>query len=1199
MPERFCHLHVHSEYSFLDGMIRIAEAAETCGRMGMNAVALTDHGVMHGAIELIEACRKNGVKPIVGCEVYLAPRSRFDRDPGTKQRNAHLVLLALDDTGYRNLSMLVSFAYREGMYYKPRLDHELLSKHSEGLLALSACMRGEVTQCILENMADKAREIAGFYRDLFGPERFFFELQDHGLPDQERVNANLVDLSREMNIPVVATNDCHFLKPEDRNVQDVMICIQTGKKLTDTNRFRAYTPNHYFKSPDEMTQIFRWIPVAIQNTQRIAEMVTFNPSLDQFHFPGFKPPDGSTDAQYLTKEAREGLSRRMPSGVPEEYRTRLDYELSVICEMGFASYVLIVGDFVKWAKDHEIPVGPGRGSAAGCLVSYALGITDVDPIQYGLQFERFLNPARKSMPDIDIDFEPTGRADVIDYVTKTHGPEHVCQIVTFNRLKARAALRDVGRVMDIPLGEVDKVAKLIPWQSDLDKAIEKTPDFARVYESGGLNKTWIDTARAVEGLVRNGGIHAAGVIICADPIWEHAPVQTVESETGLVCQFSMTDAEKVGLVKMDFLGLRTLTYLREACENIRMIRGEEIDLLKIPLDDKATFSMLARGDVLGVFQMEGGGMRELLMAIAPDGIEDLIATIALFRPGPMENDLHHKYARRKNGKEPITYRHKLLQPILEPTYGVLTYQEQISLILQAVGGIDLGTATLVMKLISKKKERTTIGKYMQEFLDGAAERKVDRSVAREIWSEMEAFAGYGFNKAHSAAYGLIAYQTAYLKANYPLEFYAAYMSSEMHNQDKIAWIVDEMRKKGISINPPDVNHSYPNFTVEGEGIRYGLAAIKGVGKQAVESIVRGREENGEYRDLYQLASRADIRLVNKGVSEALISAGACDSLEGNRHSMIEAMTDALDQGKKNQEDAQRGQVGLFGAPGAGPSPSLPALDEFPLNELLRMEKQALGFYLSRHPLEDVWEDIKGYTREKISDLGEMRDGRVVRVGGMLGWVSKKLSKKAQNFATFSLEDMTDKAQGIIFPQAYAQYGGLMETEAFVVIRGRLKIDELESTDEDNQPRKQVQVIAEEVWRYDPDSEEKWVQSKSPDEVATETKIDEDILLDDDVEHPEGFRGYGSYATVNVVVDIEKMDRPGVTTLGAHLASRRGPTPVRLHFAVNGREVVIDTGPNRRVVYSPDLREALLAVPCVREVTLSADTGERPNQPGQS
>jgi len=1188
MPVKFCHLHTHSEFSLLDGVIRIADLAKTVKKLGMDAVAVTDHGVMYGAIELIAACREEGIKPIIGCELYISPGDRRDKDPANKSRHSHIILLAQNETGYKNLATLVSMGYREGMYYKPRIDHELMSKYSDGLICLSACLRGELSQCLLANAPEKAREIGGIYRDIYGKENLFLELQDHGLPDQEKINGGLLDLARDLDVRLVAANDAHFLTPKDRFIQDVMICIQTGKKLADSDRFRAYTPNHYVKSPGEMENLFRWVPEAVTNTQLIADMVEFNPSLDQFHFPEFKTPDGTSPTAYLRKESQQGLKARMVEKIPDEYSNRLKYELDVICDMGFASYFLIVSDFVRWAKKKNIPVGPGRGSAAGSLVSYALDITDLDPVQYGLMFERFLNPKRKSMPDIDMDFDPVGRADVIEYVTGQYGSEHVCQIVTFNRLKARYALRDTGRVMDIPLGEVDKIAKLIPWGMSLSDALEKDKDFSRAYGENEQYKRWIDTARGVEGLVRNAGIHAAGVIICADPIWEHAPVQTMEGTSGLVCQYSMNDAGKVGLVKMDFLGLRTLRYLRNCCDMIRESRGIEIDLLKIPLDDKKTFDMLAKGDVLGVFQMEGGGMRDLLMAIAPDRIADLIATIALFRPGPMENNLHQKYAKRKNGREAVTYSHELLRPILEPTYGILTYQEQIGLILQALGNFDLGIATVIIKMISKKVDRDLIAKHMEDFLKGASEKGVSREVGRQIWTEMEAFAGYGFNKAHSAAYGLVAYQTAYLKANYPLEFYASYMSSEMANMDKLAWIVDEMKKKGIKVLPPDVNYSHPNFTVEGEGLRYGLAAIKGVGTLAVESIARAREENGPFENIYQIASRVDSRLVNKGVMEGLITAGACDTLEGNRRSMLEAVGDALEHGRKKQEDAARGQVGLFGAPGAGPTPSLPNMEDFDMRERLKMEKASLGFYLSHHPLEDVWGDIKKYTRQQISDLAEHKDQRVVRIGGMLTSVHKRISKKGRNFATFTLEDLTDKVNGVIFSSAYDEYVHMLADDEIVVIKGRLDIDELEAREEGEEPRKQVKIIAEQLWGYKPGEENPWVQSKAPELTTAETQLGADLVMDDEI---AGVGLYGTPAseyTVQIILDLNKVDRNSVNVIRAHLASRGGNTPVKFRFPINGREIVVDTGAKRSVTYSPELREALIAIPGVNEVTLARD-----------
>ncbi len=1195
MAERFCHLHLHTEYSLLDGVNRIPDVAEACKKTGMDAVAITDHGVMYGAIEFLEACRKVGIKPIIGCEMYVAPGSRRDRSQDRRSSNSHLVLLALDDTGYRNLSTLVSLSYKEGLYYKPRIDHELISQYSEGLVALSACLRGEINGCLLQDATERAMEIAGFYKDVFGPERFYLEIQDHGLADQERINPKLVDISRQMGLGLVATNDSHFLTPKDRAIQDVMICIQTGKKLSDPQRFRAYTPDHYLKTPDEMGRIFRHIPEALSNTGRIADMVTFDPSLEAFHFPEFNPPDGSTPEEYLRGKALKGLKQKLEGNIPESYSTQLDYELNVICDMGFASYFLIVADFVGWAKERNIPVGPGRGSAASSLASYAMGITGLDPIQYGLVFERFLNPARKSMPDIDIDFEPAGRAEVIEYVTNQYGAEHVCQIVTFNRLKARAAIRDVGRVLEVPLGEVDKMAKLIPWGSSLDKAIKTSPDFAQAYEATDLTRSWIDTARAVEGLARNAGVHAAGVIICADPIWHHAPVQVMESESGGVCQYSMNDAEKVGLVKMDFLGLRTLTYLQEACSNIKATRGKEIDLTHIPLDDSATYKMLSEGNVLGVFQMEGGGMRDLLMAIAPDNIEDLIATIALFRPGPMENNLHTQYARRKNKKEKVTVRHPLQEPILNPTYGVLTYQEQISFMLQALGGIDIATATLVMKLISKKKDRATIAEYKENFLKGAEERGIDRGTARDIWSEMEAFAGYGFNKAHSAAYGLIAYRTAYLKANYPLEFYAAYMSSEMQNPDKIGWIVDEMKRKGIPVHPPDVNQSREKFTVEGDGIRYGLAAIKGVGIQAVKSIADEREQNGPHEDIFELAGRIDLRLVNKGALEALITAGACDSLKGSRRAAQEAVSDALEYGKRRQEDAARGQVALFSVSGdLGGRPRTPDLDEYPLPELLRMEKQSLGFYLSHHPLEDIWDEIKGFTRERIVDLVEMRDGRKVRVGGMLGWLSRRTSKKMQQYALFNLEDLTGKVEGIIFPQACERFGNLLEPDAFVVIKGRLRIEEPESKESSDEetatPRREVQLIADEIWRYNRDAAEedsKWV---SPTDAAPEAVVEEDIVLEDEPESAYAADVDGKTAEVSIVLDLDSLDRSAIADISKRLTSRKGPTPVKLKFPMGEREVIIETGKDCRVVYTTELREELLAIPAVRDVTLSQVAG---------
>jgi DNA polymerase III subunit alpha len=1186
MPDQFCHLHVHSEYSLLDGVIRIPQLVGHCRANNMNAVALTDHGNMYGAIEFLEACHAQDVKPIIGCEVYVAPGSRRDRKQEDRENQGHLVLLVLDETGYRNLSTLVSKAYREGLYYKPRVDHELLSEYSDGLVAMSACFKGHVPQGVMSNDPSRGKKAAGFYKDTF-KDRFFIELQNHGLPDQPELNKRLVELAHELDIPLVASNDCHFLTPDDRFIQDVMICIQTGKKLADLDRFHAYTPNHYVKSPEEMARLFSWIPEAVTNTVKIADMVGFRPNLNAFHFPEFIPQDGTSAEDYLRREALKGMISRI-EGASENYRERLEYELKVICDMKFASYFLIVADFVEWAKKQDIPVGPGRGSAAGCLVSYSLGITDIDPIKYGLQFERFLNPARKSLPDIDMDFEPNGRGAIINYVVQTYGEEHVCQIITFNRLKARAAIRDVGRVMDIPLTEVDKMAKLVPWGKDLDACL-KDPDFLKGYQVSDVTRQWIDTAKGVENFTRNASIHAAGVVICRDPIWYHAPVQVMEGETMSVCMYSMNDAEKVGLVKMDFLGLRTLTYLRETCDNIKKTKNIAVDLLKIPLDDSATFKMLASGDVAGVFQLESGGMRDLVMSINVDNLEDLIACIALFRPGPMENDLHHAYARRKNGKEAITFKNDALKPILGPTYGILTYQEQISSILQALGDIDLGQATLVIKLISKKKDRTAIAKYKEAFIKGAVKKGVNKKIAEEIWGEMEAFAGYGFNRAHSAAYGVVAYQTAYLKANYPLEFFAAYFTSEMHNQEKIGWIIEEVKRRGIPVLHPDVNKSRARFTVEGDGIRFGLAAIKGVGSQAVDSIVEAREKQGPYKDLYQLVARIDLHLVNKTVLEGLISAGACDGLSGTRKAMMEAIPDAIEHGKRRQEDTQRGQSSLFGSAEVDSGPTLIGTQEYPMKDFLRMEKETLGFYLSHHPLEDVWGKLQHNVREKISDLAEMRDGRTVRVGGMLGSVNRRLSKKLQNFALFNLEDLSGRINGILFPQAYEKYGPLMETGAFVVIKGRLRVEEKEGVasggdEEDSGPRRDLQLIVEEIWRLDPDAEDEKATFVVQPQKADVT-IDEDIMLAEDTSLINDPVLTDADYLVSIVLNLQEISQSGISEIRSKLQSRKGPTPVNLKFPMGDSEIVIDTGPDRRIVFSPELRESLLAIRGVEDVSL--------------
>ncbi|HYE78360.1 MAG TPA: DNA polymerase III subunit alpha, partial [bacterium] len=1061
--KNFVHAHCHSEYSLLDGLMRISDWVPRAAAMGYESLCLTDHGVMYGAVEFYETCKQHGIKPIIGMEAYIAPGSRLERAWGPGSYPYHLILLAANETGYRNLMQLCSIGYLEGFYRKPRIDKEVLRAHSEGVVALTACLKGEVNWKLAHDDTAGAYQSARDYLDIFGPERFFMEIQRHGLPDQDRIIPLQLKLAEELGVTPVATNDAHYLQPEAASHQDVMMCIAMNKKVTDSDRLKMSSDQMFFKDLPQMVQTFAGLEQLLINSQKISDLCDHHLDLGKFHFPEFPVPPGMDTRTYLAKLAKEGLGRRRPNcGVA--YHDRLDYELGVIDRMGFNAYFLIVQDFVNFAKDAGIEVGPGRGSAAGSLVAFATGITDIDPIEYGLIFERFLNPERASMPDVDIDFAPERRHEVIQYVSEKYGHDRVCQIVTFNRMKARAAIRDAGRVLDIPLPEVDKLAKLVPWgpKITLDEALETVPELRQKQRENPEIAKLLDTAKGIEGLCRNAGIHPAGIVIAQGPVSQHVPLQRMNNGE-VVAQYDMTNVEKIGLVKMDFLGLKTLTYIRDCLTLVEQRRGKKIDIATIPVDDKKTFELLGSGDTLGLFQLEGSGMRALLMDMEPDKLGDIIACIALYRPGPLNSGLHIKYVKRKHGEERFDYPHPLMEPILGETYGVLTYQEQIAQLFVDLAGMTLGSAVKVIKIISKKRSREEINEYREGFVQGAKKlHGIPEKVTNQLFDEIIEFAGYGFNKAHSAAYGVVAYRTAYLKANYPEEFYTAYLTSEMENHAKLALIVAEMKDRGIPLVRPDINLSGVGFTIEDDAsppgprtsasghsatrVRFGLAGIKGMGEKAAEGII---EERGArpFADLADFCSRIDCKVVNKGTLEALIGAGALDPLPGNRAQKLAALDACLEYAKNRQEDQAKGQGNLFGGGVATAAPpaavSLPDLPELPEQELLVRERQLTGLFLTRHPVEEEWPRLKRLVKP-IGDLSADDEGVKMKLAGLVSGLQRKRSKNLAPYAIFNLEDVTGTIEALVFPQAFERLKFHLADDQIVVCAGRLQVDEREA-----------------------------------------------------------------------------------------------------------------------------------------------------------
>ena len=1064
-PE-FVHLHVHTDYSLLDGACETSELLDEASRQKMPAVAITDHGNLFAAANFFNEASKRDVKAIIGCEVYVAKGSRHDRgdksaplngadrelEPGAKGNN-HLVLLCESPEGYRNLIKLVSTGFLEGFYYKPRIDYDILAKHSRGLIALSACLRGAVTEAIAEEKYEQARQNAYRLRDIFGKGNFFLEIQDQGLEMERRVNPHLAGLAKETGIPLVATNDCHYLHHEDAHAQDVLLCIQTGKTTGDANRMKFATDQFYFKTAEEMAKMFGEIPEAMRRTVDIASRCNVKIDRVKNPFPEFQVPEGHTAGSYFEQVVREGFASRVPQlerlakkgtlrNPLAEYERRLTSEIQMILKMRYEGYFLIVWDFIHYARAQGMPVGPGRGSAAGSLVSYALRITDVDPLQYDLLFERFLNPERVSMPDIDIDFCMRRRGEVIEYVTQKYGRDNVAQIITFGTMAAKAAIKDVGRAMDIPYGEVDKLAKMVPAELGitLDKALEDAPQLKSAVNSDEKLKDLMNVAQRLEGLSRHASTHAAGVVISSQPLTELVPVYKT-SRDEITTQYDMTALERIGLLKMDFLGLTTLTVLRDAVRMVEQNRGIQVDIDSLALDDPDTYKLFARADTTAIFQFESHGMRDILRRYQPTRIEDLTALNALYRPGPIQGGMIDDFINRKHGKTKVSYELPQLKDILEETYGVILYQEQVMQIANRLASFSLGEADILRRAMGKKKKEE-MAAQRAKFMEGCARNKIPEKKAEHIFNLMEEFAGYGFNKSHSCAYALLAYQTAYMKTHYPVEFMAALLTSETGSTDKIVKYINEARGMGISILPPDVNESDLYFTPVGESIRFGFAAIKNVGENTAKAIRESRLSQGEFRSLYDFCERIDSRFLNKRVFESLIKSGAMDSL-GGREALLASVDEAIAAVQRASRTRESGQHGLFAtaaAPAAIPF-ELREAEPWSEEERLASEYAMLGFYVSGHPLEKYASRLQEWKAVSLGEIEGQRNGKELTVAALIVGTRPMRSKRGARWAIHTIQDMTGTQELLAFPESFAKAEQLLKPGSPLLLKVRVQIEE--------------------------------------------------------------------------------------------------------------------------------------------------------------
>ncbi len=1143
--KEFVHLHVHTEYSLLDGAAAIKELVETAKNMGQTALAITDHGVMYGAVDFYKAAKAAGIKPIIGCEVYVASRSRFDKQKEFDSTMYHLILLAKNENGYKNLIKLVSAGFTQGYYYKPRVDHEILKQYSKDLVCLSACLAGEVSSAMVDNDYATAKKTALWYKEVFGSENYFIEIQDHNIDEQKRINPMLIKLANEIGVGLVATNDLHYIKKQDAKYQDVLMCIQMGKTVNDTNRMKFSTEEFYLKSADEMYEIFGYVPSALGNTLKIADMCNMDFDFTKTYLPKFDVPDGENSFEYLKKLCYDGLYKRY-SPVSETHIKRLEYELSVINSMGYVDYFLIVWDFIKYAKDNLIPVGPGRGSGAGSIVAYCLDITTIDPLKYNLLFERFLNPERVSMPDIDTDFCIERRGEVIDYVIRKYGADRVAQIVTFGTLKARAAIRDVGRALDVPLPIVDKCAKLVPTdlKMTIKKALEISGELRQMYETDGQIHELIDTASAVEGLPRHSGVHAAGVVIAEKSVDSYVPLQV--SKGVVTTQYHMDNLGELGLLKMDFLGLRNLTVIKYALDNIQKTQNIKIDLQKLTYDDKEVYDLISSGATTGIFQLESEGMREFMKELKPNSLEDIIAGISLYRPGPM--DQIPRYIKNKNNPDKITYKHPSLESILNVTYGCIIYQEQVLQIVQKLAGYSLGKADLLRRAMSKKKH-DVMQKERQYFIygqkdengnviiPGAIANGIDESIAKSIFDEIMDFASYAFNKSHAAAYAVVAYQTGYLKAFYPKEYMAALISSTMDNTDKTVGYIAECADLGIKTLPPDINKSLYCFSVENNSLRFGLEAIKNIGHSFPVEIEKERKSGGEFKNLLDFFERMLGKDLNKRAAENLIKCGAFDCFGAKRSQLLAVYENVLAAVIDERKNSIEGQFSLFeDTENENASElDLPDIKELPKKDLLAFEKDTAGMYLSGHPLDDYKEQLKKIsttTLQRINALVEtnengefiikqnapLKDGDRVIIGGIITARKNMTTKSNTQMAFLTFEDLYSSIEVIVFPKVYIKYSGIVLPDSIIVLKGRLSIRDDESP----------KIILESAYPFD-----------APDEAH------EISMAENGIKKPQ-----------IVYIKLTAQNEDKWDKIKEVIKNHRGETPVRVYFERTSRVVEV-------------------------------------------
>lgn len=1118
----FVHLHSHTEYSLFDGISRIGELVSHVKEMGQTALAITDHGVMYGAVYLYKECIKQGIKPIIGCEIYVTRGSRFDKSGNGKEKLAHLILLAENNEGYQNLIKICSKAWTEGYYHRPRADHELLEKYHEGLIVTSACVGGEVPQAILNGDMDEARKVIEFYINTFGKENYFLEIQNHGLPEEAAVRPVLANLAKEYGLGLVATNDFHYTKKEDARSQEIKLCISTGKTLDDPYHFHFANDEFYCKSGDEMRAILGSFPGAIENTRVIADRCNVELTFGEHKLPSFDVPEGETAASYLRKLCEKALPERY-AVVTDKERSRMDYELGVIDKMGFSDYFLIVMDFIHYAKSHGIPIGPGRGSAAGSIVSYLLHITEVDPLRFDLLFERFLNPARVSMPDIDTDLCYRRRGEVIEYLARKYGSDQVAQIITFGTLAARAVIRDVGRVTNMPLREVDRIAKMVPVGPGvtLKKTMEGSREFRDLYDSDTTVHRLIDHCLDLEGISRNSGTHAAGVVICSKPVEEYVPIQLTQ-DGFIQTQYEKDQVEQLGLLKMDLLGLRNLTVIHDALEMIKENRGIDLDINKIPSEDEATCKMLCDGDTIGVFQSESSGFTSLLMQLHPERFEDLIPMVALYRPGPLGSGMAEDFIKRKHGKIPVEYPHPSLEPILKETYGVILYQEQVMQIASVMGGFSLGQADMLRRAMGHK-EPEILQQNRETFVDGAVANGVDDRTANYVFDLMVHFAGYGFNKSHSVCYGWIAWQTAYLKAHYRPEFMAAMMTCYNGDRDKVSRYISDTRRAGVVIAAPDVNLSEAYFSVKGDKILFGLDGIQNVGEGAVRSIIEARKQGGPFKSLSDFVERADNRGLNSRACESLIRCGALDSLGANRSQLLAALPEALGDAQSIRNERASGQLNLFGGEETPETIVYPDLPDMDPKEKIEWERKLLGFYVSGHPLDSYKEQLKSCTPPyHLTTEGNQYDGRMVTIGGTISRIKGTMTKKGQPMGYVTIEDYDGEVETVVFPSVWETVRPILAEDAAVAIRGRVQANE-----------RDVRVLAEEIIPLDK------LQSSAP----------------------------SSAGVLHLYIDAAHDSNEVSQRLAGLFQKHHGKTPVIMHMMRTGQE--IHAAPKFYVNYSSE------------------------------